>query len=161
MPIPDSSRTFLNTSGRCERYCLMSSANGSSPWNPNRAAILMPISGCGFMGVNMWLLIEKRNLSPGSAKTLVAATTAPQVVNMNSRRFNIGILLRKFSVSSQRREVAENFFLKEKQNSAPLRLCDKIADLIRHLTLGERAAFICQRDVGAVSHHHSRLDQLL
>ena len=55
----------------------------------------------------------------------------------------------------------QKMLMPRRKDSAPLRLCDEIADLIRHLALGERAAFICQRDVGAVGHHHSRLDQLL
>ena len=59
--------TFLKTSGGWVRYFCSSLPQGSIPWKPNFAAILMPISGCGFNGVNMWLLIAQRNLSPGSA----------------------------------------------------------------------------------------------
>ncbi len=60
------------------------------PWNPNFAAILMPISGCGFSGVNMWLLIAHLNLSPGIANARPAVAATPTRAPTNSRLFNMG-----------------------------------------------------------------------
>ena len=48
----------------------------------------MPSSGCGFIGVNIWLLIAHLNWSEGKAAALEASAT-PQAAPMNSRRFSM------------------------------------------------------------------------
>src|SRR6186997_1434156 len=88
MPMPASSSSFLKTSGGWASCFCIWLAHGSTPWNPKRAAILNPVSGCGFRGVNMLVLIDQRNRSDGSANAFVAAR-APTVTPMKSRRVSM------------------------------------------------------------------------
>ncbi len=86
--MPASSSSFLYTSGGCARYFCIWFAQGSTPWNPKRAAILKPASGCGFKGVNMLVLIAQRNRSAGRANAFAAAAK-PAAAPMNSRRVSM------------------------------------------------------------------------
>src|SRR5262245_28071869 len=128
----------------------MSSANGSSPWNPNFAAILMPVSGCGLSGVNSWLLIDQRNLSVGSARAFFAATTALTLAPMNSRRLNIGVSSHSGS------EVPPYALL----TPCPLPLTPSpLASSVWHLPLGECASFVRQLHARPVSDSDAIFDQ--
>ena len=56
------------------------------PWNPKRAAILMHGSGCGFKGVNIWLLSDQRNLSCGQREHSRRRRKDSETAAINARR---------------------------------------------------------------------------
>ena len=58
---------FLEDLGRLRQVLLQLIAPRFDSMEAKLRGHLMPSSGCGFIGVNMWLLIAQRNLSPGSA----------------------------------------------------------------------------------------------